>query len=210
MSASGDHELDRLLEHPAIWRGRSAARAETLPTGYAALDAGLPGKGWPRKGLIEILVSRFGVGELNLLLPALAALTRRPTARWCVWISPPLEPYAPALAAHGVALERVLVVRAPESLWAFEQTLGSGAGDVALAWAVRGPRTREIRRLQLAAERGKTLGVLFRPHRAIRESSPAILRIAVEPRPQGVQLTFVKSRGGARGSIELACTTVGS
>jgi cell division inhibitor SulA/protein ImuA len=212
---SADCELARLLEHPAIWRGRSAAQAETLPTGYAALDACLPGKGWPRKGLIEILVSRFGVGELNLLLPTLAALTRRPAARWCVWISPPLEPYAPALAVHGVALERVLVVRAPESrpsdqrgsqwgLWAFEQTLGSGASDIALAWAARGPRTREIRRLQLAAERGKTLGVLFRPHRAIRESSPAILRVAVESRPDGVQLTFLKSRGGARGSIDLA------
>jgi cell division inhibitor SulA/protein ImuA len=202
-----DRELARLLEHPAIWRGRSAARTETLPTGYAALDASLPGKGWPRTGLIEVLVPRFGVGELNLVLPVLAALTRRPAARWCVWISPPLEPYAPALAAHGVALERVLVARAPEPLWAFEQTLGSGAGDAALAWATQSPRAREIRRLQLAAERGKTLGVLFRPRRAARESSAAILRILVEPRSGGVQLTFLKSRGGARGSIELALTS---
>jgi hypothetical protein len=208
MSASVDLELARLLEHPAIWRGRSAARAEALPTGYAALDASLPGKGWPRTGLIEILVSRFGVGELYLLFPVLAALTRRPMARWCVWIAPPLEPYAPALAAHGVTLERVLVVRAPEPLWAFEQTLGSGAGDVALAWALEnadlgGPRTRAIRRLQLAAERGKTLGVLFRPQRAARESSPAVLRLAVEPKPTGARLTLLKSRGGARGSIEI-------
>jgi cell division inhibitor SulA/protein ImuA len=205
-----------LLEHPAIWRGRSAARAETLPTGYAKLDASLPGKGWPRTGLIEILVSRFGVGELNLLFPALAALTRLSAARWCVWIAPPLEPYAPALLAHGAALERMLVVRdraisegipgggAPEALWAFEQTLGSGAADIALAWAAHGPRPREIRRLQLAAERGRTLGVLFRPRRAARESSAAVLRVAVEPRAEGgVGVTLLKSRGGARGSIEL-------
>src|ERR1700756_687155 len=143
-------QLARLLEHPAIWRGASAAHPEGLATGFSALDACLPGKGWPRTGLIEILVPRFGVGELNLLLPTLAALTGRPAARWCVWIAPPLEPYAPALAAHGVTLERVLVVRAPEPLWAFEQTLGSGASEVALAWAARGPRMREIRRLQLA------------------------------------------------------------
>ena len=151
MSASADLELARLLEHPAIWRGRSAARTEALATGHAALDDRLPGKGWPRTGLIEILVTRFGVGELYLLLLLLAALTGRPAARWCVWIAPPLEPYAPTLAAHGVSLERVLVVRAPEPLWAFEQTLGSGASDIALAWAARGPRTREIGRLQLAA-----------------------------------------------------------
>jgi cell division inhibitor SulA/protein ImuA len=205
-------ELARLLEHPAIWRGRSAARREALATGYAALDACLPGRGWPRTGLIEILVARFGVGELYLLLPLLAALTGRPAARWCVWIAPPLDPYAPALAAHGVNLERVLVVRgsvAPAGaapLWAFEQTLGSGASDVALAWAVRDPRAREIRRLQLAAERGKTLGVLFRPQRAARQSSPAILRMVVESRPTGVRLTLLKSRGGARGSVEVEWT----
>ena len=219
MSASANLELARLLEHPAIWRGRSAARAEVLPTGCAAFDACLPGRGWPRTGLIEILVSRFGVGELYLLFPALAALTRRPGARWCVWVAPPLEPYAPALSAHGAALERVLVVRpsaqrgspqrgrAPESLWAFEQTLGSGASDIALAWATRSPRARAIRRLQLAAERGKTLGVLFRPLRAARESSAAVLRIAVEPKAEGARITLLKTRGGARGSIEVQWTS---
>jgi hypothetical protein len=202
-------QLARLLEHPAIWRGRSAARAEVLPTGYKAFDACLPGRGWPRTGLIEILVSRFGVGELYLLFPALAALTRRPGARWCVWVAPPLEPYAPALSAHGAALERMLVVRAPteSSLWAFEQTLGSGASDIALAWASRSPRARAIRRLQLAAERGKTLGVLFRPMRAARESSAAVLRIAVEPKPDGARVTLLKSRGGERGSIEVQWAT---
>ena len=219
MSASANLELARLLEHPAIWRGRSAARAEVLPTGCAAFDACLPGRGWPRTGLIEILVSRFGVGELYLLFPALAALTRRPGARWCVWVAPPLEPYAPALSAHGAALERVLVVRpsaqrgspqrgcAPESLWAFEQTLGSGASDIALAWATRSPRARAIRRLQLAAERGKTLGVLFRPLRAAQESSAAVLRIAVEPKAEGARITLLKTRGGARGSIEVQWTS---
>ena len=196
-------ELARLLEHPAIWRGRSAAPVESLPTGFGALDPCLPGGGWPRTGLVEILVSRFGVGELYLLFPALAALTRRPLARWCVWITPPLEPYAPALAAHGAALERMLVVRAPEALWAFEQTLGSGASDIALAWAARNPSSRAVRRLQLAAERGRTLGVLFRPRRAARESSAAVLRMVVEPKAGGARVTLLKSRGGARGSIDL-------
>ena len=211
-------ELARLLEHPAIWRGRSAARAEVLPTGCAAFDACLPGRGWPRTGLIEILVPRFGVGELYLLFPALAALTRRPGARWCVWVAPPLEPYAPALSAHGAALERMLVVRpssqrgnpqrgrAPDSLWAFEETLGSGASDIALAWATRSPKARAIRRLQLAAVRGKTLGVLFRPLGAARESSAAVLRIVVEPKSDGARITLLKSRGGARGSIEVQWT----
>jgi hypothetical protein len=202
-------DLSRLLEHPAIWRGRSAARVRTLPTGFAALDEGLPGGGWPHAGLIEILPSCFGAGELSLLLPALAAATRRPEARWCAWVAPPLQPFAPALAQCGVALERVLVVQAEKeaggksALWAFEQTLRSGACDIALAW-LHGAQPRQIRRLHLAAQRGATLGVLFRPKEAARDSSPAALRVVVEPTAPGARVTLLKSRGGARGAIELS------
>ncbi|HVC30533.1 MAG TPA: translesion DNA synthesis-associated protein ImuA [Steroidobacteraceae bacterium] len=201
-------DLSRLLEHPAIWRGRSAARIRTLPTGFPALDEGLPGGGWPQAGLIEILPSCFGAGELSLLLPAIAAITRRPEARWCAWVAPPLQPFAPALAGCGVALERVLVVKPQRKeeeksgIWAFEQTLRSGACDIVLAW-LRSALPRQIRRLQLAAERGATLGVLFRPREAARDSSPAALRIAVEPAAGGARVTLLKSRGGARGAIEL-------
>src|SRR5215472_6899076 len=105
-----DPKLARLLEHPAVWRGRSAAQRLALPTGFAALDEHLPDKGWPRTGLIELLVSRFGSGELTVLLPALAALSRARCARWCVWVAPPLMPFAPALVAGGVALDRVAIV----------------------------------------------------------------------------------------------------
>src|SRR5580658_9770591 len=150
-----DPKLARLLEHPAVWRGRSAAPLQVLPTGFAGLDARLPGKGWPRTGLIEILIARFGSGELELLLPVLGALTRAAVARWCVWVAPPLMPFAPALASQGIVLERVAVVSGAHPLWTFEQALGSGACDAALAWARR-PQPRELRRLQLAAERGHT------------------------------------------------------
>lgn len=232
---SVNSELARLLEHPAIWRGISVAKTEVFPTGFGTLDARLPGGGWPRSGLIEILVSRFGVGELTLLLPTLAALTRRPMARWCVWVAPPLEPFAPSLAAHGIALDRLLVVRRPAAqrprtrdrhdprdrhnlngprgssnyiLWALEQSLGSGACDIAMAWTKR-PRTKEIRRLQLASERGRALGVLFRPKQAARESSHAVLRMAIEPSAHGVRVTLLKSKGGVRGSFDLDLNTAG-
>lgn len=217
--SSGREELSRLLEHPAIWRGRSVAQARTLSTGFPALDGSLPGGGWPRAGLMEILPSRFGVGELTLLLPTLAAVTHRPEARWCVWVAPPLQPFAPALAALGISLERLLVVQLPRcgeqqspgsshpkgktaSLWAFEEVLRSGASDIALAWARRA-LPRQIRRLHLAAERGSTLGVLFRPRLAAREPSPAALRVAVDPTARGARVMLLKSRGGARGAIEL-------
>jgi protein ImuA len=173
-----------------------------LSTGFAALDEHLPDQGWPRTGLIEILVSRFGSGELTLLVPALAALTRAAAARWCVWVAPPLVPFAPALASCGVVLDRVAVVGGARPLWAFEQTLGSGACDAVLGW-VRQPKPRDIRRLQLAAERGRTLGVLFRPRSAARAASAAVLRLSVEPLAAGVRLTLIKGRSAWRGALDL-------
>jgi hypothetical protein len=195
--------ITRLLQHPAIWRGASAARTETIATGFAALDECLPGNGWPRSGLIEILIPRLGSGELQLLMPAFTALTQQENARWCTWVAPPYEPFAPALAAQGIALERLLVVRTEEPLWAFEQALGSGACATVLAWARR-LAARDIRRLQLAAEKGRTLGILFRRHRAAREASSAVLRAMLEPAEKGARVTLVKSRGGRRGSIQIS------
>lgn len=227
----GDPKIARLLEHPAIWRGRSAAPRAGLPSGFAALDEHLPDRGWPRTGLIEILVSRFGSGELTVLMPALAALTRAAAARWCVWVAPPLVPFAPALASRGVALDRIAVVdgvrhpldhptksrsplqmtfsalqearfRGDPGIWAFEQALGSGACDAVLGW-LRQPKPRDIRRLQLAAERGRAFGVLFRPRRAARESSAAMLRLSVEPLSAGIRLTILKGRTARRDALDL-------
>jgi len=210
----GDPKIARLLEHPAIWRGRSAAQRSGLPTGFATLDEYLPDSGWPRTGLIEILVSRFGSGELTLLVPALAALTRAAAARWCVWVAPPLVPFAPALVSCGVVLDRVAVVGGALSdrqdarvgdrgLWALEQALGSGACDAVLGW-VRQVKPRDIRRLQLAAERGRSLGVLFRPRRVSREASAAVLRLSVEPLTAGVRITILKGRSARRDALNLS------
>jgi cell division inhibitor SulA/protein ImuA len=202
VSVSREQQLAELLAHPSVWRGRSRAHIATVGTGFAALDAGLPGGGWPRAGLIEILTPASGVGELYLLLPALVALTHVEPARWCAWVAPPHEPFAPGLVAHGVALERVLVVRTATPLWAHEQALRSGACEAALVWLERVP-PRAIRRLQLAAEHGRTLGVLFRNERFAAESSPAGLRLLLEPLVGGARVTLVKSRGGAHAPIEV-------
>jgi hypothetical protein len=111
-------------------------------------------------------------------------------------------PFAPALVSCGVVLDRVAVVGGARALWAFEQTLGSGACDAVLGW-VRQAKPRDIRRLQLAAERGRTLGVLFRPRRAAREASAAVLRLSVEPLVAGVRLTILKGRSARRDALDL-------
>ena len=88
-------------------------------------------------------------------------------------------------------------------LWALEQALGSGACDAVLGW-VRQVKPRDIRRLQLAAERGRSLGVLFRPRRVSREASAAVLRLSVEPLTAGVRLTILKGRSARRDALNLS------
>ena len=199
--------LARLLEHPAIWRGTSVARAEVLSSGFDALDERLPGGGWPRSGLIEILAPRLGVGELTLLLPLLGALTSAPTARSAVWVAPPFEPFAPALAAHGVALKRILVVRVPDRP---SQRCALGIRAIAGIGCVRfrhdvgeaDPRPKEIRRLQLAAEQGRALGVLFRPLQAAR--SPPMPCCGWPLSPRHSECASISSRARAACAARLS------
>src|SRR5689334_9077298 len=75
--------LEALLQHPALWRGRGAAAPAGLSTGFAALDAALPGGGWPRQGLIEIITTGGGHGELTLWMPLIRQLTSTETPRCC-------------------------------------------------------------------------------------------------------------------------------
>ena len=191
--------LELLLEHPAIWRGRSVARTATHSTGFSPLDDALPGQGWPLAGLTEILAPRHGAGELRLLIPLLRAFAHATPARWVAWVAPPFEPYAPALAEADVSPERQLVVRTTQPLWVLEQLLDSGACAATLAWLGRTPAAaNDLRRLQWATQRQSTPAFLFRPACAAAQASPAELRIAFEPRVGGARLRLLKSRGGAR------------
>jgi len=124
---------------------------------------------------------------------------------WLVWIAPPHEPYAPALAQQGIQLSRLLVVRpatAMEALWAAEQALSSGVVAAVLLW-LKGTDDRWLRRLKLAAEAGGSLGVLFRPERHRFESSPAGLRLLMTRGEGGVRLELLKVQGGRSGSVDL-------
>ena len=115
--------LATLLSHPAIWRGNDVApEPAAVPSGFADLDAVLPGRGWPQGALTELLLEREGIGELRLTLPALASLTSQ--RRDIVWIAPPHQPYPPALSAAGLDLARLYIVtcKSPQdALWAYEQ-----------------------------------------------------------------------------------------
>ena len=56
-----------------VWRADRLERPATpvWPTGWPALDAELPGGGWPAEGLTELLCECPGALEARLLMPGL-------------------------------------------------------------------------------------------------------------------------------------------
>jgi hypothetical protein len=190
--------LAALFTHPAIWRGDQLGRvaSASLPTGFPALDAELPGGGWPTAALTEILPQHEGIGELRLFAPALTTLSSQ---RTLMWIAPPHLPYAPALIAAGIDLSRLIVVNTTkprETLWAIEQALRSHACGAVFAWLGK-TNYAALRRLQLAAEGHPTLAVLFRAPEVAAETTPAALRMALQIRGGELTAGILKRRGAA-------------
>jgi hypothetical protein len=206
-TAGNNHAL--LLEQLArvcrSGRAEESARPAAQSSGFAALDAVLPGGGWPMGAVTELMADGAGIGELSLLLPALVQLARG--GRYLAWIAPPYLPYAPALAQHGVPLEQLLLVRAPDSreaLWAAEQMLRCSSFGAVLAWPAH-IADKSVRRLQLAAEAGASLCALYRPVSAALIPSPAALRLRLSAADNGLAVVIHKARGGARRRVHLRC-----
>jgi len=192
-------DLEKLLSgHRHVWRGRGAmtSRGRVLATGFTVLDAVLPEGGWPADALMEVIAPREGIGELQLLLPAMVTAARQ--GQWLVWIAPPYIPCASALVASGISLQRLLLLRPSRQEdipWAMEKVLRQRRCAMVLAWPGR-LKPVVVRRLQLAAAAGQSLGVLFQ-HRD-GSGSPAALRLRLAAAAAGLQVDILKSRGACR------------
>lgn len=200
--------IDKLLDaSPELWRGRRPNYGQsTVPTRHGRLDASLPGGGWPLGAITEMISGKPGLGEMSLLLPALAAVAKQ--GQWVVLVDPPWIPYPAALHGHSLPLERLLLVRSgggKASLWACEQALRCGRGGAVLAWPEQVDFAR-LRRLQLAARENGKLAFLLRPQPALNEPSPAALRLYMEPGGRhGARIHVVKCRGPR--PVEPVCIT---
>ena len=199
-----------------VWRGsdwRAGHVDQTWPSGYAALDAQLPGGGWPGNALVQIQQAAHSHAEWALLLPALAQQARQAQQQGgkLVLVAPPYLPFTPALQAAGIAPQRLCCVpqlpgrSAQDLAWACEQALHCRDVLAVLAWLPELP-VAALRRLQLAAaSHGRPLW-LWQGAQAEQigqmgqHSTPAALRLRLERVPQdaaGLQIQILKRRGPA-------------
>ncbi len=185
-----------------VWSAQSLGHADApvVSTGHAALDAQLPGGGWPVGALVEILQAPSGGQVWSLLLPALVQVLARQPGPVVLVGSPAapgassgladgLVPFGPSLRAQGLAPERLLWVCAGPSpakmapmaarLWATEQALRCADVAAVLAWLPQADSSA-LRRLQLAAQMHGRLLFVCRPQTAQHQASPARLRLLVE------------------------------
>jgi protein ImuA len=163
----------------ALWRGDQlgAPVSAVWPSGFAALDAQLPGGGWPGHGLTEILTPHSGTLEWRLLGPALRQVCAAGQA--VVVIGPPLSPHLPGLRFEGLDERQLVWVQADaaaERLWSAEQLIKAQAGGAIVAWLPRA-RAAQIRRLQVLATGFESPVFVCRPMHALGESSAAPLRV---------------------------------
>lgn len=191
--------LDTLMQDARIWQGHKQVRTHhpAESTGYMALDNQLGGTGWPRGALTECLLEAPGIGELQLVLPLMRRLSLE--GKSVFWLNPPHTPYAPAMARAGVELDRIILVHPqshPDLLWTLENCLRSPVTGLVMAWPGK-LASREIRRLQLAAEAGSNVCILFRDRALTGHSSPAALRLELTAgNHQDLKINILKRRGG--------------
>ena len=189
--------------HPALWLGHQLGRvgSDAVATGFARLDAELPGGGWPRRALSELLLPHAGVGEIRLLAPALVAAQR--AGRLVMVFDPPAALSAAALARLGFDVEELLVVhtRAPaapgsDSLWALEQALKSGHVGAVVAWLPPRLRGERLRRLQLAAHHHDGPAFVLRETAVAGRPTTAPLRLDLRAGgADRLQVRVLKRRG---------------
>lgn len=187
-----------------LWRANqlNAPSSAVTASGFTALDAELPGGGWPHRVLTELLLPHPGLGELRLLVPALAriagagAAAQAESGRSVMLFDPPAALCGSALVQLGVDARQLLVVHGRESaravgglrrllpsadlLWALEQALKSGHVGAALAWLPPRLKADTLRRLQLAAQSHDGPAFLFREVDARVKPSAAPLRLLLQ------------------------------
>lgn len=192
----------------ALWRGAEMGSPVTavLASGFAALDAELPGGGWPCRSLTEVLQVQASVAEWRLLAPAMRQVVAG--GRDVVVVGPPRLPHLPGLQHAGIDERRLVWVQTEtpaERLWVTEQLIKANAAGLLVSWLPQA-RQEQIRRLQVCAQACEGPVFLCRPASAEHEASAAPLRLQLRfGLDWELHLQILKRKGPAHeGTLALA------
>lgn len=188
----------------AIWRGDQLGSPVTrvVASGYRALDAELPGGGWPARCLTEVLQAQPTVLEWRLLAPAMREVVAK--GEDIVIVGPPKAPHLPGLRDEGVDERRLVWIQAAtpaERLWVTEQLVKANAAGLVVSWLPQA-RQEQIRRLQVCAQSCDSPVFLCRPAAAEHEPSAAPLRVQVSVGVDWeLRVHLLKRKGGVHDGV---------
>lgn len=181
LSSAPSCSADALPRHvaAAVWRGSEVGDpvSRTISSGFAELDAQLPGRGWPTHCLTELLMPQAALCEWRLLGRSAPSLVE--SGGRVYLIGPPKQPHASGLAQLGLSANNVVWINTSspaDRLWVTEQIVKSDPAGAVLSWLPQA-RPEQIRRLQIHAQACDAPVFLFRPVATLSEASPAPLRV---------------------------------
>lgn len=190
----GNALLNKLQHKQWLWRGFQTQHHEgTISSGYPELDKKLAG-GFPKQGVIE-LKTLNGIGEIRAVVPYLRALQHQGII---VLIAPPAHISSEFLVQSGIDVNRILLLtpkEEKEALWCAEQCLKSGCSASVLLW-LQTLEIHQVRRLNLASEKGQASLLLFRLPTAASFTLPVSLSIRFLPLSYGLKVAIDKRKGG--------------
>lgn len=210
-----------ILRNLAPAANLAGADARALALGIETVDEVLPDGGMPRGAVVE-LASAQSLGQSTTLSLALCAAAQREASlrggepAWCAWLDPSGSLYAPGVAAHGVTLDRLLVVRPPPDALAriavrvvssrvfavvVIDTTGVPGASLSIP-LIRWPNV--VRRLALAAQGSDSCVVLLTDRDRSRAASlPVAMRLELShPQPETLSLRVAKERRGRIGALK--------
>ncbi len=185
------------LHHLNAWDRQRARQVPVIPAGIPELEELLPASGWPKRGLIEMLVPDDYTDALSLFLPALSRLGRQ--GRWLGMVAPPYRARARLLTDASLEVARILQVnphKGRSGLWTLESLLRSGNFSVVMGWT--GCTTELMaKRLEKAASIGRSLGILFRLETQPVTASGVGLRLRLEADAVGRAVYLLDDQGNS-------------
>ena len=186
------------LHNLNAWERQPSPSTSLVTTsGIDGLDELLPAGGWPKSGLVEVIVPDEYTDVMSLLMPALVRISQQ--GRWIAMVTPPCQARTRLFADTDLNPVRVLQVNphpGRSALWTAESMLQSGNCGVVLAWPNCNTELMD-KRLQKAAASGKALCILIRYEGLSTQPSGVDVRVKLVIDEDGGAVYLVDNQGEA-------------